>query len=78
MGNKPVSCGFLWPTCYACGKALKPLMRIGTDKDDWLFEKCDTCGDDVCDKHSETNPETGLVQCEACYESSLWKKEEKR
>jgi hypothetical protein len=57
--------------CSVCDKALKPLLKCTPDPDDWVWRECDFCDEPCCVACSECDEQTGLTECNDCYESRL-------
>lgn len=51
--------------CGDCSKKAAVLMKIGADRDDWVYMTCDRCLDYTCAAHGMES-EDGRVLCEGC------------
>jgi hypothetical protein len=61
-------------TCNICGKKIKPIWWCGPKEDQKMYLECDTCIEYVCEKCSETDDETGTVECTMCMQQAALQK----
>jgi len=51
--------------CDECSRPAKVLLRIGHNRNDWCYQECENCGDNLCSKHSVPDG-CGNVYCDIC------------
>jgi hypothetical protein len=59
--------------CGDCNRPAKVLMRIGPDRDDWVYASCDRCLDFLCAAHAEEDGD-GRTLCDCCAQELALKK----